>query len=167
MSHKQLFCEFCSILNTNLNIPKISSFIRGDKFNITNPGLSPKRHFIKSCSHIFFRYVEFNLKYEFPHVISRAPTGFSEHAHLAVTNVTLIPCPAVSVRVFQSINYTVLFSNDISALTLRRKIRTVYLLIRTLSYASHATRNISNSLDWMLSPSQTSMTSLGHFACIC
>ena len=56
ISHKQLFCEFCSILNANLNIPKISSFIRGYKFNITNPGLflSPKRYFIKSCSHIFF-----------------------------------------------------------------------------------------------------------------
>ena len=49
MSHKELFCELCcSILNTNSNIPKICSFICGEKLNKSNPGLiNLKRYLIK------------------------------------------------------------------------------------------------------------------------
>ena len=50
MSHKELFCKLCcSIRNTNSNIPKICSFICGEKLNKSNPGLlNLKRHLIKT-----------------------------------------------------------------------------------------------------------------------
>ena len=50
MSHKELFCKLCcSIRNTNSNIPKICSFICGEKLNKSNPSLlNLKRHLIKT-----------------------------------------------------------------------------------------------------------------------